>query len=230
MNTREMLIEFERQVEAIYPNFDVKVREQMTTDSIMYFINLAEDTYLKENFLSKAQIKDSVEYIKKRADVLRKLITREADKTVDSTYTPDLNDGGITISLPTDYLFYMNSYSKVLRSDEYQETTYAWTPNRLIGHDELDRVVTNPINKPILRQPAILLEGDDKLIVYKDQYTTINNFEITYIREPKKLVLGTPSANETNTSELAEHTHIEIVRKAAMMFIEEYKFKLNRAQ
>ena len=226
MTTREMQIQFERLLRTIYPNFDNITKEQMNSDTIMYFLTLAQDRYLKENYLNKEQIKESIEYVNKRSDVLRKLIKREEDQGVDSPYVANLNDGGIQLDLPSDYLFYLKSYAKVKRTDGYAEAVHDYTPTRIINHSELDLVTTNPIHKPILRKPAILLEGDNKIIIYVDQYTEMNNFELIYLKQPDALVIGTPGTGETNTSELAEHTHIEIVQYAVNMFIEDYKFKL----
>ncbi len=230
MTTREMQIEFERLIQAIYPDFATITREQLNSDTIMYFLNLAQDRYIKENYLSKEQIKQSIEYINKRSDVLKNLIARAKEQTSDSSYGSPLNDGGYKLDLPTDYMFYLDSSAKVKRTDGYLETNYDYVPTRLILHDERESVLTTPFNKPILRKPAILLEGTGDAILYIDQYTDCNNVEFIYLKQPSTMVLGSAGAGEVTESELAEHTHKEIVEKAASMFIEEYKFKLSTKQ
>lgn len=228
MNTREMQIRFERIVQSTDPT--LATTDKMTSDNILYFLNMSQDRYLKETYLSKATMIDNIEFINKRSDALKPLIVRYKDQALDASYTLDTPDGGIIIDVPSDYLFYMSSLSKLKRTDLYVESEYDYVPNRLILHGELLNVVTTPINKPILRQPAALLEGDNKIILYKDGYTDINNFYLIYLRNPKTLVLGTPSSDETNTCELAEHTHQEIVELAAKLFIEDHRFKLRRAE
>ena len=230
MTTREMQIEFERLIQTIYPDFATITKEQLNSDTIMYFLNLAQDRYIKENYLSKEQIKQSIEYIRKRSDVLKNLITRAKEQPADTLYNTPLNDGGYELDLPTDYMFYLDSSVLVKRTDQYEETEYDYVPTRLILHDERDSVLTTPFNKPLLRKPVVLLEGSAKAILYIDQYTTFKNVEFIYLKQPSTMVLGSAGAGEVTESELAEHTHKEIVEKAANMFMEEYKFKLSTKQ
>lgn len=223
MNTREMQIRFERMIHSIDP--ELATKDKLNSDTIMYFLNMSQDRYIKENFLSKAKIQDNIEFLKKRSDVLKDLIVRAS-----ITSSGNHLDGGLIYDLPSNYLLYITSQSNITRSDEYNESSALYITNRLILHDELDNVITTPINKPILRQPCVLLEGQDDLVLYKDQYTTISGFVLIYLKEPSELVLGTPGTGETTTCELADHTHQEIVEKAANLYIEEYRYKLNRAQ
>ena len=104
------------------------------------------------------------------------------------------------------------------------------TPNRVANYDEIDKIVTTPTNKPILRKPVILFAEIDKIYIHYDQYTTIVSYALTYLRKPKLLVLDVnDTVTETDECELAIHTHEEIVKMAVSMYIDEYKTHLSQA-
>lgn len=228
MTVREMQIAFDMHAQLVYSNLEIE--EKPDSYTVLYFLNRAQELYLKENFLNKGQIQDNIEYIQKRSDTLRNLISRHTGAESPTAITSTEVDGGIELDLPTDYLYYIKSFSYATNALT-SPSTKVWTPNRVVGHDEVDRITDGLFNKPILRKPCVVFEEGEKIILYKDQDTSVFNVSYIYLRKPLELSIETPVANETtNTCELDSYTHQDIVELAVKLFIEDYKFKLNTNQ
>jgi hypothetical protein len=255
MTSREMQISFSRQLsetnkEFEYPNL-------LDSDTIFYFINLAQERYLKETYITKSTVKENVEYLNKKIDDLKSLVTRktmfdvtngiillaEPSLPISSSYLYSstnisyTRDGGLTFPLPDDYFYYIYSSSE-LTGGYLNKIPKSWYKNRIIDHGDLDKsVITTAINKPIIREPFILLEyravsttasSPYTLILYKDIYSNLFNLELVYIKKPKKLVIGiTPTDSETLECELPISAHQEIVDYAVKLFVEDFKYKLS---
>lgn len=227
MTVREMQIAFDMQIQLVSDQLEVD--EKPDSYTILYFLNRAQENYIKENFLQKGQIVDNIEFLQKRSDVLRRLIVRDTGTESPTAITPTEVDGGITLALPTDYLYYIQSFSYATNDLVDGGVNKKWSPNRVIGHDEVDMITNGLFNKPILRKPCVVFEQDDKIVLYKDDDTDIFNISYTYLRKPLTMTLDTPVAGETtNECELDEYTHQDIVEMAVRMFIEDFKFKAAR--
>jgi hypothetical protein len=228
MTVREMQIAFDMQIQLIYQKLEIE--EKPDSYTILYFLNRAQENYIKENFLSKGQIKDNIEYIQKRSDTLKNLISRYTETESTTALDATEVDGGIELSLPSDYLYYIKSFSYAT-NDLSSPSTKVWTPNRVVGHDEIDNITTGLFNTPILRKPCIVFEENDTAILYKDQDTAIYNYSFIYLRKPLELTIETAVEDETTIEcELDEYTHQDIVELAVKMFIEDYKFKAAQPQ
>jgi len=249
MTAREMQIAFMRELVSINKEFEYPHIED--SDTIFYFINLAQDRYLKETYISRESAKDNAEFLQKKIDDLKQLVVRKtlftdiiasAEPSVPITpstpYVTEIksgSDGALLFPLPTDYIYYIRSSSK-LSGTYLALSTKTWIENKLIEHSDISNgILTNGYNIPILRNPCILLEKNPTgttlstayMVMYKDAYSNLFNTEITYIRKPKTIILVISDADtQTTTCELATSTHIEIVSYAVKMFIEEYKYKL----
>lgn len=249
MTAREMQIAFMRELTSINKEFEYPNIED--SDTIFYFINLAQDRYLKENYISRESAKDNAEFLQKKIDDLKQLVAREtmftdiiasteptSPITSSYTYVTEIvagSDGALLFPLPTDYIYYIRSSSK-LSGTYLSLSTKTWIENKLIEHSDVNNsILTNGYNTPILRNPCIVLEKNPSgttlsnayMAMYKDTYSNLFNIEITYIRKPKTIILVvSDSTTQTSTCELAVSTHPEIVSYAVRMFIEEYKYKL----
>lgn len=241
MNTRDMQIELERAISAIDPS--LKLKEKLDTNTIFHFLNVAQEKYIKIMFSdSEGKTKEGSQI---RLDDIRNLISRDSLFDAGSepvqpigggyliypnqSYIPVgvtiNNNNGIVISLPLDYMFYIKSDSKV--SATYTGAASSkWVQNIKFDSNDIGRLLSNNFNRPIFRNPFIVLESSN-IIIYKDYYTNIYNLEVTYIRKPKKLVLSiNDSTTETNECELAHQTHRDIIELASKIFIEEHRYKL----
>jgi len=253
MTSRDMQIAFIRQISAIDPRLEQP--DLPDSDTIFYFINLAQDRYLKQTYLSKTTVKDNIENIQKHIDDLKQLITRASmfqdiinvseptnPITPSSPYSAQIKssaDGAMILPLPSNYLYYVRSTSKL--SGTYLSLSgKTYFNNKVVDHLDINNsILTNGFNTPIIRTPVVVLEtappstssSPSYLKLYLDSYSNLFNIEITYLRQPKKIVLVvTDSTTQVSTCELTASTHTELITYASSMFIEEYKYKLATKQ
>ena len=223
MTVKDMLINFQSLLELTWKDFEES--EKPGSDIMLKMLNLAYDRYIKEKYLSGVTMTDTILLLQKNPGDLYKMIKRASGLTIDSV--EDAPNRSL-ITLPDDYLYYIRSDSKLTRID-ILATTNTWTPNREGTYEEVRKITTSPQNaEVIIKEPVVLFEQNSKLLIYTDSYTTLLDIELTYLREPKELVIDSTASPSTMTEEceLAEHTHTEIVRLAVEMFIAEYKFRL----
>jgi hypothetical protein len=224
MTVREMQAAFDMQIQLISKTLEIQDKPDSYT--ILYFLNSAQDKFLRDNYLSKGRMADNIQYIQQRSDVLRNLIVRDTQTESGTPIASTEVDGGIELDLPADFLYYMQSFSYATNSLAGIESPI-WTPNRLVEHSEVDSVVGALFNKPILRKPCVLFEENDKAILYKDIDTEIYNISYIYLRKPLLLTLAqTPESGYTDECELDPYLHDDIVELAVKMFVEDYKYKL----
>jgi len=221
MTVREMQMAFDTRIQLVSEAEVIKTKPDSFT--ILQFLNRAQEKYITENYLSRGSMQDNIEFIQRRSGALRNIISR-ADQTAS---TSPLNDGGRTVNLPADFLYYMKSYSYITNTLA-DVTVPKWSPNRVINHNELDRVTNGVYHTPILREPCVIFEEND-IVLYVDKDTTLapgDNFYMIYLRQPKSMVLENPDSNETIVCELDDFAHNDIVELAVQMYIVDYKYRL----
>jgi hypothetical protein len=258
MTAREMQVAFIRETSLINNTLEVPVMPDST--EIFYWINYAQQKYLKEMYISKASVKENVEYIQRRIEDIKQLIARITifgTKSITGVAQPTTipisignvptnvivvdNDGAIMLPLPSDYFYYV-------RSTSYINGTYlgvlnkSWIENVLIEHSDITpSILSNAINIPIIRNPLVLLETNpgtsspslSYMVMYKDTYTNLFDLEITYIRNPLPVALlvnGLQPNGTVETSELSFQVHQDIVDYSVKLYIEDFKYKLQTQQ
>ena len=251
MDSRSMQIEFERRIQLMNPNFELK--EKLTSDTIFSFLNAYTERYVRINYLQEDQVQDGTRAQKKNADALKGLIVRTvlSDGVADAS---SLDNCTKQFVLPTDYFLYIRSNSKV--SSTYKGKVSSTTddnsapdldadktadflqtvPNLTVREDDVEKILSTYYNRAILRQPYVVLNAgsaddaseDVYLNVIHDTYTTIEKVDLVYYRKPKKFdVIGVDGVNILDHCELPENVHMEIVEGAVEMFITEAKYRLN---
>ena len=229
MTVREMQMAFDILVQSISQTMEIS--EKPDSYTILYFLNQSTLKYIKDNFLSRGQMLDNIEYIQKRSDILRNLIKRETNVESLTALTATEVDGGIQLELPEDYLYYLKSFSYATNTLA-GVATKTWTPNRVVNHDELDKITNGVFNTPILRKPCVIFEENDNVILYKDVDTSIYNINYVYLRKPYTMSLEATASNTpvgyTNECDLDSSTHMDIVEMAVQMYIADYKYKLSQ--
>lgn len=226
-----MQIEFERLIQLA--NKEFVISDKIDSDTIFYFLNAAQNAFIKLNYMSLDNLKDTVENLRKNTDTFKALII---NKTI--TEGSDLEVGlhGKKYELPNtaDDMFFM-----YLRSCSYVSGTYMDVPdtiegkenkvlvaNKLIMSDDVEKVITTYYNIPILRQPCAVLEatldGVSNITIYTDSYTKLKGCNITYIRKPKRFDVIIPEGSDIiDHCELSENVHQDIVELAVNMFFED---------
>ena len=206
-------------------NKELVISERPTTDEIFMFLNLAQDKRLYDVYLQGRTVQDVIETIKNNYDTLFGLIETvliEAIPIVEGS----LVGYGYNVPYPVDFLHYVRSETNITRTGDIYPATDVWATNFLFSYNQFENNLTSLFNKPILREPGLILEKEG-LTILTDSYTTINSHgvNLTYLRKP--LYLSTENSTLTTTEcEIAVNDHMIIVEMAFEMWLTKYKFRL----
>ena len=161
MTVFEMIYFFQRKLETISDNF--KIKERPDTDTILSYLNFAQEKYINEKYLSKGSFKENSDYLSMIAgDELRVLTQTTGAITLSSATNPGhpySYYNTTALSSTAQYMHYIDSYT--LRSATQPKTiSEAWVINDAADSmQDLRNIETNAYNKPILRNPIVYLDG-----------------------------------------------------------------------
>ncbi len=223
MNGEEMVYSFQQLLNTMSPAF--KDSEKLNTFEILDFLNKTVDRYIKDNYFSGSTFKENTARLSSNLDDIQELITISSAGTTPAFVAITGMSNAFTVDLPDDFMGYIRSDSKIVRSTVLEITSASWVPNTEINYYEIGQFLTTPFNIPIIEKPLILFKDDNSLttncIVVMDSYTTISDIVYTYVKSPTPIDL-----NGTNNCQLASYLHEEIVRLAVSYYFDEYKSKL----
>lgn len=223
MTQREFQIEFERRLQLMDPNLVIK--EKLTSDTIISFINEAIDKFYKTRYSGINFKAQGFEQTQKRIDDLRTLI-KNKKYTEGSINKSDRNS--YSVELPEDYVLLLGDTAGIQPSNLNE----CWETNErgeyIIKHTDtlestietLDRQLGNSLSEHKLKycqaRPLKLIQ-DNNVILYTDGNYKISEYQITYLAKPSKI----DSSNITNLeyTDLPEHTHMEIVKMAIQIYL-----------
>lgn len=223
MTQREFQIEFERRLQLMDPNLVIK--EKLTSDTIISFINEAIDKFYKTRYSGINFKAQGFEQTQKRIDDLRTLI-KNNKYTEGSINKSDRNS--YSVELPEDYVLLLgdtagiqpSNLNECWETNERGEYIIKYTDTLESTIETLDRQLGNSLSEHKLKycqaRPLKLIQ-DNNVILYTDGNYKISEYQITYLAKPSKI----NSSNITNTeyTDLPEHTHMEIVKMAIQIYL-----------
>lgn len=223
MSPRNMQIEFERRLQLMDPNLVIK--EKLTSDTIISFINEAIDKFYKTRYSGVNFKAQGFEQTQKRIDDLRTLI-KNKKYTANSINKGDRNS--YSVELPEDYVLLLgdtagiqpSNLNECWETNERGEYIIKYTDTLESTIETLDRQLGNSLSEHKLKycqaRPLKLIQ-DNNVILYTDGNYKISEYQITYLAKPSKI----DSSNITNLeyTDLPEHTHIEIVKMAIQIYL-----------
>lgn len=223
MTQREFQIEFERRLQLIDPNLVIK--EKLTSDTIISFINEAIDKFYKTRYSGINFKAQGFEQTQKRIDDLRTLI-KNKKYTEGSINKSDRNS--YSVELPEDYVLLLgdtagiqpSNLNECWETNERGEYIIKYTDTLESTIETLDRQLGNSLSEHKLKycqaRPLKLIQ-DNNVILYTDGNYKISEYQITYLAKPSEI----NSSNITNTeyTDLPEHTHMEIVKMAIQIYL-----------
>lgn len=223
MSPRNMQIEFERRLQLMDPNLVIK--EKLTSDTIISFINEAIDKFYKTRYSGINFKAQGFEQTQKRIDDLRTLIKNKK-------YTESLINKGdrnsYSVELPEDYVLLLgdtagiqpSNLNECWETNERGEYIIKYTDTLESTIETLDRQLSNSLSEHKLKycqaRPLKLIQNNN-VILYTDGNYKISEYQITYLAKPSKI----DSSNITNLeyTDLPEHTHMEIVKMAIQIYL-----------
>lgn len=190
-----------------------------------WWLNRGLEKFWKTRYAGTNVKGTGFEQDQKRIDDLRTLVTTtELEVTKDS-------DSEYSVNLPSDYVILLGDKAGIQplygeedicwELNEYDEyiTKYGDTIEASI--ETIDRQLANSLSEHILKyssaRPLKLVQGN-KILLYTDGHYQVSKYRLTYLRRPIKIDIHTNPFGEY--TDMPEHTHSEIVKIAAQMYIE----------
>ena len=197
------------------PNFlDIEI------DSLL---NKAQQEFIEQRAWGTNMKKQGLEETQKRKDDLRQLIKEEEI----AIFAPGVKPNSFFINLPRDYRHAINEEATIKYICNNKKTTER-TSVKPLTMDRYNQVVKDPFNKPKRTKVYRLDYFHDRFEIILGEDEDISSYHLRYLREPATIELG------TNTdSQLAEHTHRELVEKAvsyALSDIESPRWQVQKAE
>lgn len=189
------------------------------TDDIEYYLNRAQEDYVKEQHLL---IKDiyrnqgvNTFEVQRVIENIRTLI--ESHKFIYNVSLLDSDEIANAVVVDVndtneDYLFYLRS--RLYVDDEHSLNC------KIIDPVMLNKYTSTKFNSPLFREPGIIIEGNKITIVYPDdlEFNADSYYELVYIKYPEEM-----SIKEGIDCELPLHTHSEIVDNAVLLFLNDLR-------
>lgn len=215
MKTIKLQEAFELEIDQLDSNIT-----KPTTSDIEYWLMAGLDKFIKTRYSGLNFKRTGFEQDQKRIDDLRTLIVNKAYQFV---VFPE----EYTVTLPADYMITLGETAVIYSN----ATCWPKGPNgqpRTKHTDVLeatieniDRQKQNSLSEYRLHgtsaRPLRLIQGNE-IHLYTDGNYNIKNYVLTYLRIPKRISLTADPFSEW--TEMASHTHQEIVKLAAELYLE----------
>ena len=191
-----------------YPGFE--------STEIDMLLNQAQERFVKQRYGINNNKRQSFEETQKRTDDLRNIVKR-VSITPQATQAAN-KPNGVFVQLPTtlnqEFWFAVNEECDITYEDCHEEDVTVRVPIRPIQHDDYNKTIKDPFDKP-WKEEIIRLASDTFYELISDTGITIGTYYLTYLKKPINI-----SLTNNVTSELAEHTHSEIVDLAVQIALE----------
>lgn len=214
MNLDRMVLEFKVEVDKV----DSFNSANFLQEEIDIILQNAYEAFIETRMSGLNIHKTGFEETQKRIDDLKGLM-KTYNSTTFSTSSESLNNS-VFVDLPSDYRHAIQeTVFPVCSSDIVNPKEIEVIP---IKHGMYNRLLKNPFSAPSTNKVLRLAYQNKHELIYKD--ININAYRLRYIKEPLKIDVAqirTPiGLNGTDSIELDESTHREIVQIAARMALQ----------
>ena len=220
MKNIELLESFELELNKLDDNFT-----KPTTNTTEYFLNAGLDKFWKTRYSQNNPKVKGFEQIQKRIDDLRTLVA-------EVTLVPDTTSKDLyTVTIPEDYVILLGDTAGISPADGHTDPCWELDSdgNYVIHYSDvlegsietIDRIKENSLSEYHLRytkaKPIRLLSGNE-IKLYTDGKYKVSKYILHYLRKPHYIDIHTEPFKEY--TDMPEHTHLEIVKLAAQLYIE----------
>lgn len=208
MTGQEMIHEFKLKLDKVdslaLPNF---------IDSEIYsMLNSAYELFITERCYPKDPNKASAEETQRRVDDLRNITSNYSYNLATISSVADNKPNGFFVPLPSDYRHALSEEVALT----YTECNATVTKRQKVvprTHDEYNTLIEDPFNKPYEKEVIRLPYSSNKYELITGSFITLGNYYLRYYKIPLPI-------SDTQTCELAVHTHREIVELAVSRTLE----------
>jgi phosphoribosyl-AMP cyclohydrolase len=225
------IVEMHNEFRQAGDRLDASTIPDMLVEQVDYLLNEAIVRFVKTRYSGNNEFKMGFEEIQKRTDDLKTvsftdfpLVTTVTTET--NTFKASLStlytDEALTTLSTRKYWFYTRGRARVVKSG----CTSTYVSIRLYQHDDLDDVMLDPFNKPIIDEVAGYFEAGD-LYIITSSGTTIDRVKLSYVKKPIEVRYGAayPTPVSNIDCDLPEHTHKEIIQLAVTIALENIESK-----
>lgn|SRR3990167_2121499 len=182
-------------------------------EEIDIFLNKNIEKFISQRLYGTNPKGEGVEETQKRFDDLLTLVNN-SNITVFTT-TVNNKPNGINITLPSDYWHSLEEEADITYLNCNSVSTTARVPVYPITHDQYNKTIRDPFNKP--DETGIIRMGlGGVLEAITSTGITLNTYYLRYIKKPAEVRYGTVYTPATTDiqCDLPEHTHQEILQMA----------------
>lgn len=218
--------QFHREFKIALDKVDSSSYPEFLDGEIDYYLNEAQDRFIKTRYGGNNLYRARFEEIQKRTDDLKELVVSNFalvslatsySSVGQNVYMADLSKLYTTIELDqlsgNSYMIYVKSLSSIKIDD-----CVKFVPNKLVQHDDINTLINDPFNKPNLTKNLIFFENGN-IFIWATPEVTVESLFVTFIKRPAQMNIGT-YGNPIVECELSEYTHKEIVQLAVSIAIE----------
>jgi hypothetical protein len=221
--------EFHTEFKIALDKVDSQAYPEFLDGEVDYFLNEAQDRFIKTRYGRNNIYTSGFEEMQKRTDDLKALVTSKfcsvsavphyglaGDTVFRASLSALFDDELRQVSANEEYMLYLKATANSCTTSE--KTCCGWSKVKLVQHDDLTSIASDPFNRPSVERPVIFFEDED-IFVWTGKSNIIDNFLVTFIRKPLKIDLGSYGGTP-QTCELSEYTHKEIVQMAVRIALE----------
>lgn len=223
MKNIELLEAFELEINKL----DDNLTKPATRDS-EYWLNQGLEKFWKTRYSGINYKTQAFEQTQKRVDDLRTLVKTKVYEGNDIFVGGDC----YTVDLPNDYVILLGDTAGIAPMDDNEcweldnEGNYKVKKTDTLEAtiETLDRQLANSLSEHRLKycqaRPLKLVHNNEVLLFTDGNYKVVY-YRLVYLRRPEKIDIHTSPFD--SYTDMPEHTHSEIVKLAAKMYIENQK-------
>jgi hypothetical protein len=181
----------------------------------------AEQRVIKQRYGTTNTKRQSFEETQKRTEDLKNVVVNAV--LIPAAYASDnIDTNAAFVTLPNDHWFIVQERCEVEYLDCHDATVNKLVKVIPISHNEFDRVIDDPFNKPNKDKVLRLMENGRVELIY-DPSVNIKSYRLRYIKEPTPLSLAGGI-----TFTLSEHLHDELVDEMVKIALEGVEARRNQ--
>lgn len=228
--------QFHREFKITFDKIDSEAYPELLDGEIDYYLNEAQDRFIKQRYGPNNIYRAGFEQIQKRTEDLKEIVkTRYAAVSEVEYYTASglnvyradvsslFTDEAQTTTSTDEYMFFVKTLAQTCKGECCE-----WNKVELVQQDDVAVVKDDPFNKPLLEEPVIFFEDGD-IFIWTAEGATVGGLLLTFIKRPAQINIGTYGGTLTEC-ELSEYTHREILQMAVKIALENIESPRQQSQ